>query len=215
MSKLSSNQLPKAKISIFTMESSPEILAGHYVGKSKVKTAATTGILGIICGSASLKSLFYVTTTHCNSGDAYVCQNVFQFNCDANNQINVIDISAEMMGNVKTGTIPTEIGLFVGLVSLNMNANAFTSTIPTEIGLLPKLAYLDLQGNQLTGTIPTEVGLLTALANINLSFNKLSGEIPTEFGLINLSVLDINSNQITGTIPPELCLASAPRMTRV
>ncbi|XP_052137395.1 receptor-like protein EIX1 [Oryza glaberrima] len=74
--------------------------------------------------------------------------------------------------------------------------NNITGTLPTGVGKFTSLDTLDLSDNQLTGSVPYEISMLTSLAKINLSLNNLTGEITKEHlaGLKSLKSIDLYYN---------------------
>lgn len=89
-------------------------------------------------------------------------------------------------------------------VVLNVTNKNLAGTIPTSLGRFINLTSLDLSSNQLTGTIPTWLGNLTGLVSLDLSRNKLTGPIPDSLGVNNmrsLSFLDVHCNRLNGTVP--------------
>ncbi|EAY81349.1 hypothetical protein OsI_36521 [Oryza sativa Indica Group] len=74
--------------------------------------------------------------------------------------------------------------------------NNITGTLPTGVGKFTSLDTLDLSHNQLTGSVPYEISMLTSLAKIDLSLNNLTGEITEEHlaGLKSLKSLNLYYN---------------------
>jgi len=116
-----------------------------------------------------------------------------------------------MKYNQLVGTIPTNIGLFNGLVLLDLGNNKLSGTIPTTIGSLTHLSYLFLDSNQFSGTIPSSIQALTNLNSVELGNNQLSGTIPIIGSYVALNLLDLKNNQFSGTIPNTL--ASLVKLT--
>ena len=130
------------------------------------------------------------------------------------------------------GSIPSEVGLWPEIRSLQLGGAALVGTLPTEIGIIKALEYLDVSGNRLTGTIPDELQRLPSLTTLHLFPNSFSslpslvdmlmfevgdfgpavsflikemGFIPSEIGLwTRLESLHILDSQLTGTLPTEL-----------
>jgi hypothetical protein len=84
--------------------------------------------------------------------------------------------------SVLTGAIPSSLGLFSKLTSLDLSDNELTSTIPTELGLLSNLTTLILSKNKLSGTIPEELGSLTFLTSFQVDANaNMEAPVPSGF----------------------------------
>ena len=100
------------------------------------------------------------------------------------------------------GTLPTEMGLWTSLESLELDFSKIEGTIPTEIGLLTALQVLSLKHSpRLNGTLPIELGQLTDLTSLFLSSNDISGTIPGDAlgSLTNLQRLVLGGNPKMGT----------------
>jgi hypothetical protein len=79
------------------------------------------------------------------------------------------------------GTLPSEIGLLLGLKKLILHGNTLSGKIPDE--LPPDLKTLDLGRNRMTGTIPETLFLALALLEVvNLSNNLFGGTLPIAVG---------------------------------
>jgi hypothetical protein len=119
--------------------------------------------------------------------------------CDANShRVNVINLEGKA---TQVGTIPTSIGQFPYLTSLNLGTNNINGTIPDTIGDLTRIQYISLSANSLTGSIPTTIGQWSSVAYVSFSINKLTGSIPTEIGNLNkMTFLVLDINQLSGFI---------------
>ena len=116
--------------------------------------------------------------------------------------------------NNTISSLPTEIGVLVGLTSLKLRNNDISS-LPTEIGALSGLTELVVSYNALT-SVPTEIGALTGswdpdglpgtltgLESLDLADNRLTS-VPTEIGgLTGLTYLDLSFN-LLGSVPAEI-----------
>ncbi|KAK9161985.1 hypothetical protein Syun_002887 [Stephania yunnanensis] len=89
--------------------------------------------------------------------------------------LNVIDLSS----NLFDGEIPTSIGDYKSLMSLNLSHNSLVGKIPSSLANLRQLESLDLSNNDLVGEIPSELTSLTFLSVLNVSLNHLIGTIPS------------------------------------
>ena len=74
--------------------------------------------------------------------------------------------------------------------TLVYNDLGLTGTIPTELGLYTLVTTLDLSQNQLTGSVPTQLGELVRMGTtFNLATNELTGPVPTELGRVRWRVV--------------------------
>ena len=105
-----------------------------------------------------------------------------------------------------SGTLPTEIGNFAFLETLNLDNNEIYGRIPGTIGKLPNLIHLSMKNNKLRSVLPVSLGNLTKLKSLNLQHNKLLGFLPKTLGsMVNLESLYLNDNlNLRGTIPTEM-----------
>ena len=121
--------------------------------------------------------------------------------CNENGKIIEIDLDE----NNLSGFIPSEIGQFEYLTTLNLSRNGLSGSIPTNIGQLTAIDVLLLTSNQLSGNIPSEIGNLTELADLRLDNNSFSGSIPSSLGnLKKIIFLTFRGNDLTGNIPGSL-----------
>jgi len=103
--------------------------------------------------------------------------------------------SFDVSGNRLTGALPSEIGKWKQLESLNASNNLMTG-IPAEIGQLRFLKAVDYGKNQID-TMPNEIANLTNLERLSLAGN-LYREVPsTLLQLPKLSSLNLSDNRIT------------------
>ena len=93
---------------------------------------------------------------------------------------NVAATSVSLNGIGYTGTIPTQMGLMVNVLSMNMWQNKFASSIPTEMGLMTGVASeFNLYSNDLCGAIPTEVAALSSqVATWDITTDTFVGPTP-------------------------------------
>ncbi|XBI42278.1 hypothetical protein VPH35_126630 [Triticum aestivum] len=126
----------------------------------------------------------------------------------SNLSTNIQELS--ILANNISGTIPSDIGNFIGLEVLHLGHNLLTGIIPDSIGKLTQLKELHLGYNNLSGFIPSSIGNLTGLSKFDASFNSLEGPIPSSIGkLTKLSQLDLSRNHLNGTIPSEIMQLSS------
>ncbi|KAK9162273.1 hypothetical protein Syun_003175 [Stephania yunnanensis] len=90
-------------------------------------------------------------------------------------KFNAIDLS----NNLFDGEIPTSIGDYKLLMSLNLSHNSLVGKIPSSLANLTQLESLDLSNNDLVGRSLQELTSLTFLSVLNVSWNHLIGIIPT------------------------------------
>ncbi len=117
---------------------------------------------------------------------------------------NVIDLN--LFDNNLKGTIPSQIGDFSKLESLNFDNNTLTGQVPIEIEkLASSLKRLSLSLNELEGEFPIQITKLVTLEKLDISRNSLTGELPVEIGnLIELRTLLLGDNSLTGEIPNQI-----------
>ena len=97
--------------------------------------------------------------------------------------------------------IPSEIGLFVNLQTLDLRNNQIIS-LPPEIGNLVILQRLFLDDNQIR-FLPREIGNLVNLTMLSLCGNSITSLLPEIGNLVNLQNLYFNGNQLK-TLPSEI-----------
>ncbi|MEP1095807.1 MAG: T9SS type A sorting domain-containing protein [Cyclobacteriaceae bacterium] len=115
----------------------------------------------------------------------------------------VTDISLPFNGLV--GSLPSEIGDFSGLMTLNASSNQLQGTIPNSISNLQMLEILDLRRNQLSDSISSAILSLNSLQELHLGANSISGSIPDSINqLANLRVLNLGGSDLVGNIPVTL-----------
>jgi len=107
------------------------------------------------------------------------------------------------ISNNHIGVLPTELGLFTGLVTLDVSSNGLKS-IADEVCALRHLRTFVARNNFLTvDSIPKDFGTLPSLAVLNLSGNLLS-QLPMQFTeLPQLRCLYLGANQIA-SVPPDV-----------
>lgn len=111
-----------------------------------------------------------------------------------------------------SGRIPREVGMLVGLSSLDVSYNELTGPLPTEVALLTALRRLTVSGNNLMGTIPDCIFRSPAAPNmdsVSLFDNSFTGAIPTEVGMLtSLKQFWSFGNALNCVLPTEVALLS-------
>ena len=135
-----------------------------------------------------------------------------------------------------SGTVPTQVGRFTSMTTLDFESNEFSGTMPSELGLLSStltsmrsgknpplsgtlpnqfthLRHLwswSCERNSVSGTLPTQMGELSFLDGLDLFKTHLSGTLPTQIGLLTRTTtnIDASSSRFSGFIPSELGMLS-------
>lgn len=111
-----------------------------------------------------------------------------------------------------TGTLPTELGYFTNLNSIDIQSLQYVSgTFPSEMGALRELRNIALntygQPSAITGTLPSEIGGWTALRQLYFgNFAHISGTLPGSAISRWTNVVSVNfagNDLISGTVPTE------------
>ena len=74
------------------------------------------------------------------------------------------------------GTIPTTIGLFTLLPSLQIISTYLNGAVPTELWSLTQLTSLYLYSNYFTGTVSPLISSMTGLTALWMYSNRFTGE---------------------------------------
>ncbi|MBN2635199.1 MAG: C10 family peptidase [Prolixibacteraceae bacterium] len=112
---------------------------------------------------------------------------------------NLVDI--QLQNNKITGSIPSYIGNFTALKSINFSDNHIES-LPEEIGNLTLLETVRLDSNKLTA-LPDAIALPLRLMHLSAANNQI-GYIPSNFAQSRrLVTLNLANNQIT-SIPEQI-----------
>ena len=106
--------------------------------------------------------------------------------------------------NLRSSTLPSEIGYLTDLRELFLSRSHLKGTIPSELGNLSMLKNLELYGNALTGSIPSTLSKLTDLKRIDVFNNKLTGNIDVLMEIKMLEILHLKANAFSGTFPNEI-----------
>ncbi|KAL3929296.1 MAG: hypothetical protein SGBAC_012273, partial [Bacillariaceae sp.] len=106
-------------------------------------------------------------------------------------------------GSFVTGTVPSEIGTWSSLTTLNLGQSGITGTIPSQLGFLRNLEAVNLSYLKMNGTLPTELSRLESISSLELRVSYFTGTLPTEYAqLRDLVVLDLAYNGgIYGGVP--------------
>jgi Leucine-rich repeat (LRR) protein len=91
-----------------------------------------------------------------------------------------------LRNNNLTGTIPSNIGDYLGLRQLDLSFNKLTGQIPAPLFNSRQLTHLFLGNNRLNGSLPTQKS--PSLSNIDVSYNDLTGDLPSWVRLPNLQL---------------------------
>jgi Leucine-rich repeat (LRR) protein len=169
---------------------SAEVCASLPDGNSKTECEALVALYQSTNGAGWLRKTSWLTTTpHCEW---------YGITCHDSGHVKEIQLSPNRL----TGTLPSQIGNFPQLKTLNVQNNAIGGLIPNEIGNLESLEVLYLSFNSFGGSIPTTIGQLKNLKRVELSRNKLTGPIPEDIGgMTGLEHIWGFDNQLSGPIP--------------
>ncbi|KAB2637075.1 LRR receptor-like serine/threonine-protein kinase [Pyrus ussuriensis x Pyrus communis] len=106
-----------------------------------------------------------------------------------------------------TGTIPSDIGEYQLLETLELSFNNLTGQLPSSLFNLTSLKSLFLGNNNLSGPLPSQKS--NQLETIDLSYNFLSGRLPqwvTTISHVNLVVNNFTFDSSNITLPGLNCL---------
>jgi Leucine rich repeat N-terminal domain len=91
------------------------------------------------------------------------------------------------------------------VTALDHSGQVLTGTIPADVGLWTSLISFDVGGNQLMGSLPSSIGKWTSLTLFIVSSNSLKGSLPSSIGLwTSISLFSVSNNQLTGNVPNEV-----------
>jgi hypothetical protein len=86
---------------------------------------------------------------------------------------------------------------YASVISISIKGLEFSGTLPSEIGSFGSLSSLDGRNNGIRW-----INTVQYMYFINMYYNALTGSIPASVGsLVALQVLNLNSNALTGSIP--------------
>ena len=123
-----------------------------------------------------------------------------------------VDLSAPNAATGLTAKSATPVnnkGLVEVITNLTMSDCGLSGTIPTELGFLLDLLSIDFSRNHLVGHIPSSLSNPKRLESLYLEENELKGSLTDVLleGMGELKVLSLYQNFLTGTIPTSI---SAP-----
>ena len=72
-----------------------------------------------------------------------------------------------------SGTLPSQLGRLLELLSLKLNDNRISGVLPTQLGGLHELEEIDVHGNPLDGDIPSQIGQLINLKRLYVPDEQL------------------------------------------
>jgi len=104
------------------------------------------------------------------------------------------------------GQLPSEIGDFTSLRSLNLGNNPdLTGSLPQNLGNLGELRRFLAAETDLTGSLPGTMGNLAKLTELRLAGNRISGTIPqTWAGMSALRIFEMSGTGIQSPLPEGL-----------
>ncbi|KAI3675669.1 hypothetical protein L1987_85261 [Smallanthus sonchifolius] len=82
-----------------------------------------------------------------------------------------------LRNNRISGSVPTDMGEYQNLTTLDLSFNNLSGEIPRDLFNLSQLSFLFLGNNSLNGTLPDVKS--AALRNLDFSYNELSGTLPS------------------------------------
>jgi hypothetical protein len=86
--------------------------------------------------------------------------------------------------------------------TVSFSGAGMAGTLPTQLGWWTNLTSLDLGSNKLSGTVPASIGAWTAITNFNIAVNKLSGTVPsTVSAWTALQTAYFYKTNLNGTMP--------------
>jgi Leucine-rich repeat (LRR) protein len=112
-----------------------------------------------------------------------------------------------MQHNLLTGTIPSNLPNYRGLIQLIIEFNFLSGSLPENFGSLQRLVILTLNNNRFSGTLPGTFSNLQNIQEVFLQQNQFQGGLDNLFNStcqLNMVNIDLSNNQLTGTIPSEL-----------
>lgn len=102
-----------------------------------------------------------------------------------------------------TGSIPTEIGHFYALQTLDITYAKITGTLPAELGNT-SLERLNLYNTEITGTFPAQLANVPLRhLDIFMQVDRLSGTLPSLWDS-SLTYLRLRKTQLSGSFPAPL-----------
>lgn len=118
--------------------------------------------------------------------------------CGANSSV----ISISLPNSQLLGSIPSNLGRFENLQTLDLSNNSINGSIPFSLYNVSSLEKIDLSNNLISGELSELVQGLKNLKVFNLSDNALAGNIPKNLTTLrNLTVVCLKSNYFSGSLP--------------
>ena len=112
-------------------------------------------------------------------------------------------LEIDLVYNLVTGYIPTDITKATKLKVLRLYSNDIKGTLPAGLFQMKSLQTLDVNYNEIGGQLPESISCpnLTQLVVYN---NKFQGALPTAWDTPQLQILSLSSNQFQGPLPPAI-----------
>ena len=132
--------------------------------------------------------------------------------CDSNYNVISIDISTSTSGLTLADQLPSTMGAFSALTSLDISGPGYIlGSLPSSLATISTLQTVKAYSQRLSGTIPQFGALNTALVTLDLHANSFSGTLPVGLGNVgtSLAYLDVSSNKLVGSIPSTLSACTA------
>ena len=112
-------------------------------------------------------------------------------------------LEINLVYNLMTGYIPTDITKATKLKVLRLYSNDIKGTLPAGLFEMKSLQILDVNYNEIGGTLPDRVSCPN-LTQLILYNNKFEGAVPTTWDTPQLQMLSLSSNQLQGPLPPAI-----------
>ena len=112
-------------------------------------------------------------------------------------------LQINLVYNLLSGSIPSEITRASALQVLRLYSNAIGGELPPQLFQMSSLQILDVNYNEIGGTLPDTISCPN-LTQLVLYTNNIKGIIPTNWDTPSLQILALSSNKFEGTLPPAL-----------